>query len=142
MNVRMIRLRPRTVATSLAVMAGGLVAGCGDDDDVAKEAAAKPTAFAVTATAEGKKKALEFPATVKAGLVTVTLTNSDKAPRSAQLLRVDEAHTVDDVLKIVEAETDGFEIPSWMQEGGGLGTTAPGASASATQVLTPGKWVI
>ena len=121
---------------------GALVAGCGDDEkDSASSEAAKPVPFAITATAQGaKKKALEFPSTVKAGLVTVTLTNNDKAPRSAQLIRVTGDQTVDDVLKVVNAE--GGEIPSWMEDGGGLGTTKPGATASATQVLAPGKYVV
>jgi hypothetical protein len=123
--------------------AGALVAGCGDDDDDASSGgeSAKPTTFAVTATAQGaKKKALEFPATVKAGLVTLTLTNSDTAPRSAQILRVTDDHTVDDVLKVVNA--DSTKIPEWMQDGGGLGAVKPGESKSATQNLAPGRYVI
>ncbi len=44
------------------------------------------------------------------------------------------------MLKVVNAE--GGEIPSWMEDGGGLGTTKPGATASATQVLAPGKYVV
>ncbi len=116
------------------------VAGCGDDD---KEdaAAAKPTTFAITATAEGtKKKALEFPSTVKAGLVTLTLTNSDTVGRSAQIIRVTGDQTVDDVLKVVNAEET--KIPDFMQDGGGLGEVAAGETASATQNLGPGKYVI
>jgi hypothetical protein len=123
--------------------AGALVAGCGDDDDegTTKSATAKPTTFAVTATAQGKKKkALEFPATVKAGLVTLTLTNSDTVPRSAQILRVLEDHTVEEVLKVVNAEST--KIPDWMQDGGGLGAVKPGDTKSATQNLAPGRYVI
>ena len=41
----------------------------------------------ITASAEGKtRKAMTFASSVKAGLVTMTLTNSDTVPRSAQLL--------------------------------------------------------
>ena len=123
--------------------AGALVAGCGDDDDepATKSESAKPTTFAVTATAQGKKKkALEFPATVKAGLVTLTLTNSDTVARSAQIIRVLEDHTIDDVLKVVNAEST--KIPDWMQDGGGLGAVKPGATKSATQNLAPGRYVI
>jgi hypothetical protein len=123
----------------LAIAAGALVAGCGDDD---KDAAAqKPTTFAVTATAEGsKKKALEFPATVRAGLVSLTLQNTDTVPRSAQLIRVTGDQTVDDVLKIVNA--DDTKIPESMQDGGGTGAVKPGATATATQNLAPGRYVI
>ncbi len=134
----------RSVLSTLAIVATGvLVAGCGSEDDKdSASTAAKPVAFPITATAEGaKKKSLDFPSTVKAGLVTVTLQNSDTAPRSAQLIRVTGDQTVDDVLKIVDAE-EATKIPDFMQDGGGLGAVAPGKTASATQVLAPGKWVI
>jgi hypothetical protein len=137
------RSRRFVLPTLVAVAAGAFVGGCGgDDEDSASSDAAKPVSFQITASAEGaKKKVLEFPTSIKAGLVTVTLRNDDKAPRSAQLIRVEGDRTVDDVLKIVEAE-EPTKIPSWMQDGGGLGSVKPGATATATQVLAPGKWVI
>ena len=139
MHVRTGRVT-RSILAALA--AAALVAGCGDDDDEAADDTATPVAFAITATAEGKdEKALEFPSTLQAGLVEMKLTNEDTAPRSAQIIRVEGDHTVDDVLKIVDAE-EPQEIPTWMQDGGGLGSVAPGASATATQVLAPGKYVI
>ncbi len=115
------------------------ITGCGDDD---KDAAAeKPTTFAVTATAEGKTtKALEFPATVKAGLVALTLRNTDTVERSAQIIRVTGDQTVDDVLKVVNA--DETKIPEFMQDGGGISAVKPGATATATQNLAPGRYVI
>jgi hypothetical protein len=124
-----------------AMAASGLIAGCGDDDKGSgSSAAAKPTAFAVTATASGTKKALEFPATVKAGLVALTVTNSDKVPRSAQIIRVTGDQTIEQVLKVVNAEST--RIPSFMQDGGGTGAVKPGATATATQNLAPGRYVI
>lgn len=132
------------VSTVVALSMGVFAAGCGDDDedDAASSEPATPTAFEITATAEGSdSKALEFPSTVEAGLVTVTLRNEDEDPRSAQLIRVEGDHTVDDVLEIIDAE-EPQEIPAWMQDGGGLGAVAPGESAGATQVLAPGKWVV
>ncbi|HWC25845.1 MAG TPA: hypothetical protein VG474_04610 [Solirubrobacteraceae bacterium] len=119
-------------------------AGCGDDDEAGeakRETTAAPTTFVVEATAEGRRKLLDFPASVKAGLVAVTLKNSDSRPRSLQILRVEGDHTIDDVLKIVESE-EPAKIPSWMQDGGGMGRVAPGETATATQVLAPGTWVL
>ena len=86
----------RLILPAIAIAAGALVAGCGDDDEGA--AAAKPAPFAITAATEGKKKTLEFPATVKAGLVTMTLTNSDTVPRSAGIARLVGNHTVDEYI--------------------------------------------
>ena len=134
----------RRIATFVTLIAtGAFAAGCGDDDDETTEppAAAKPAAFVIEATAAGKdKKSLTFPATVKSGLVTLTLRNEDTVPRSAQMLRVTGDQTVDDVLKIVNAEET--KIPEFMQDGGGIATSKPGQTVTVTQVLAPGRWVI
>jgi hypothetical protein len=122
----------------VAIAAGALVAGCGDDKK--DSASAKPASFAIAATANGKKKAIAFPATVKAGLVTMTLTNSDTGPRSAQILRIVGDHTVDEVLKITDA--DEAKVPEWMQDGGGVNVVEPGKVGSITQVLAPGRYAI
>lgn len=93
-----------------ALAAAALVAGCGggDDDDEASRAAT-PVQFTVQATAQGKKKALEFPASIRTGLVEMTLKNTDTVPRSAQILRVEGDRSVEDVLEIVNA--DAAKIP-------------------------------
>ena len=120
-----------------AVAVAALVAGCAIDD----EKGPASTAFAITATAEGKrKKVLEFPSTVKAGLVTMTLTNNDKVPRSARIVRLLGDHTVDDFRNAVEKE--GAPIPEWIQDGGGVSTVLPRGAVSVTQVLAPGKYAI
>lgn len=129
--------------TLVAVAAGAFVAGCGGDDDEesASSEPAKPTVFAITATAEGEnKKTLEFPSTVKAGLVTMTLKNTDTVPRSAGIVRLVGDHTVDDFRAAVEKEA--APIPDWIEDGGGIATVQPGETASVTQVLAPGKYAI
>lgn len=145
MSMHTKRRRLRSFLLPLAaIAAAGLVAGCGDDDDDddAAGAAAQPAAFAIEATATGKDKALTLPPSVEAGLVTITLQNSDSVPRAAQIIRVEGEQTVDDVLEIVDSEEEDSETPTWMQDGGGVGTVAPGATRSATQVLAPGRYVI
>lgn len=119
-----------------------LITGCGDDDEEASKtpAAAKPSAFAIEATAQGKKKALEFPATVKAGLVTMTLKNSDTVSRSPGIVRLLDGHTVEEFRKAVAEE--GAPIPDWIEDGGGFAGVEPGATATVTQVLAPGRYGI
>jgi len=132
-----------TRRTGIALAVAALVAGCGDDDekDAASSAPPKPAKLAITATAEGKtKKAMTFPSSVKAGLVTMTLTNSDTVPRSAQLIRVVGEHSIDEVVENVTGDTT--TIPNWIQDGGGVPAVEPGASASASQVLAPGRYVL
>ena len=136
----------RSILGSCAVLAlAGLVAGCGGDDDTPPDAAqtapSKPASFAITATAEGKtRKAMALPSSVKAGLVTMTLNNADTVPRSAQLLRIVGDHSVAEVVDVVTG--DGEEIPTWVQDGGGVPAAKPGSTASATQVLVPGRYVL
>jgi hypothetical protein len=128
------RTRPM-LASCAAVAVAALVGGCGDDDEN------EPATFAITATAEGvKKKVLEFPSTVKSGLVTMTLTNNDKVPRSARIVRLLGDHTVDDFRDAVEKE--GAPIPEWIQDGGGVSTVLPRGAVSVTQVLAPGRYAI
>ncbi len=120
-----------------AVAAVGIAAGCGDDD----KKSSKPTAFEMEATAAGKNRlVLTFPKTVKAGLVTMTLKNSDTRPRSAHIIRLEGDHSVDEFLKVIAS--DGGPIPFWIQDGGGIATVEPGETASVTQNLAPGTYAI
>ena len=70
----------------------------------------------------------------------MTLTNKDKVPRSAGIVRLLGDHTVDDFRNAVEKE--GAPIPEWIQDGGGVSTVLPGGAVSVTQVLAPGKYAI
>ena len=146
MHARHARRTAARIASFTAVAVGcAVLVACGDastsDTEAEKPAAAAPVSFAITATAESKTKlALQFPATIKAGLVNMTLKNEDDVPRSAQIIRVTGDQTVDDVLKVVNA--DETKVPEFMQDGGGLGAVAPGTTATASQVLAPGKYVI
>ncbi len=137
----------RTIVICVAVLgAGVLVAGCGEDDEPASEPAAPaapaaPASFAIEATADGKtKKKLTFPTTVKAGLVTLTLKNSDTSFRSAGIVRLLDDHTVDEFEKAVDEE--GAPIPAWIEDGGGIAGVKPGQTRSVTQVLAPGRYGI
>ena len=139
------RRSTRSILGSCAAVAvAALVAGCGGDDDKDDDASLtqppKAVSFAIGATAKGKRKAMTVPATVKAGLVTMTLTNSDTVPRSAQLLRIVGDHSIDEIVKVITS--DAAEIPNWLQDGGGVAAVKPGAIASATQLLVPGRYVL
>ncbi|HEV2061058.1 MAG TPA: hypothetical protein VGR11_17030 [Solirubrobacteraceae bacterium] len=136
------RFMRSTLSSCTVVAVAAFAAGCGDDEEKASRAAAEPAAFAITATAEGNRKALEFPSTVKAGLVKMTLTNSDKVPRSAGIVRLLGDHSVDELIKVIRNIGDGIPIPNWIQDGGGVSTVKPGETASVTQVLAPGRYAI
>ncbi|HEX6389976.1 MAG TPA: hypothetical protein VFZ89_11025 [Solirubrobacteraceae bacterium] len=135
----------RSILVSCAALAvAGLVAGCGGEDEKEKKSGvldpAKPVSFGITATAEGKKKGMIFSSTLQAGLVTMSLSNADTVPRSVQLLRIVGEHSIEEVMKVVTA--DGEEIPTWIQDGGGVPAVKPDGLGTATQVLAPGRYVL
>ena len=118
----------RSIAVLAVIAAGSFVIGCGDDEKDST-APAKPTAFPIEASAESKKKlVLTFPATVKAGLVTMTLTNSDDKLRSAAIVRLEGDHTADEFLTdIVNSDGTRCQDPrAGSQDGGGVATVKPG----------------
>ncbi|MEA2192025.1 MAG: hypothetical protein QOI73_2146 [Solirubrobacteraceae bacterium] len=138
------RRRSRSTAVVLSTLAAvgtaALVAGCGDDSS--KDSAASATTFAVEATRSGEKPKLTFPSTVKAGLVKMTLKNSDTRAHSAGLVRLVGDHTVDEAIKITSGGEDGAPIPDWLQDGGGLETVKAGQTGTVEQVLAPGRYAI
>lgn len=134
-----MRMNHATVAVMCAAAAPGLAA-CGDDD---KDASASDTAkVAITATESGKRAKLTAPTSVPAGVVTVTLTNNGKFPHEAGLARIDAGHSVAEALKVLRSDEEGAPIPVWIHGAGGTGSVAPGGSASATQPLTAGTYVV
>ena len=112
----------------------GVAVGCGDDDD--KKSSAKPAGFAMEATAEGKKLALSHPASVQSGLVSMTLKNSDKGPRAAQIVRIEGSHNSKAVVELLQGEDT--KIPEYIQDGGGVAAVKPGETKTVTQNLAQG----
>jgi plastocyanin len=120
---------------ALGVTAAG-VAACGDDDKDSKEAS-KPTTLAVSVDQAGK---VTSPKTIEGGVVTLRYTNNAKTPYSLQMVRVTGDKTAADVLKIVNSES--APIPTWLTDGGGIGSVKPGATGTTTQELPAGKWFL
>lgn len=139
-------MRTWTTGRSIRVVTGlvaaaavaGVAIGCGDDDD--KESSAKPAGFAIEATAQGKKLTLSHPASVSAGLVSMTLKNSDKRPRGAQIVRIVGDHNSKAVVSLIEGES--IKIPEYIQDGGGVAAVKPGETKTVTQNLAPGKYIV
>jgi hypothetical protein len=138
----------RRLPVLLAAAALCLVpAACGSDDDssdsgsTADSSETASVTFETTEPSKGKV-AIAGPDTVEAGLTEITLKNSGKGPHDAQILRVEGDRTVDEVLSNSTDGKEGAPIPEWISGGGGLGTTAPGKSATVTQVLEPGTYYV
>ena len=94
-------LRPALVASMLA--AAITFAACGDDDDDGN-GGDSPASLSITTDEQG----IRAPESVEAGLTTITLENAGKDDHEAQLIRIDEAHTHEDVLSSSQARARGY----------------------------------
>ena len=149
----MTRMGWTAIAAALALGA----AGCGGDDggdepegatppaaETTGEATteqATPTALELTLKGSGKNITMEGPETIAGGLVEITLNSEVKeGDHSAQLLRVDGDQTAEEIEAAGEAWGDkGKALPEWLHLEGGV-TAVPGGTATATQILEPGRY--
>lgn len=128
------------------MLARGAV-GCGDDDDVGGgSAAAKPadaSKLAIELSGSAKKPTFEVPQSVDGGVVEISFTNSAKGGHSAQLVRAAQGHTPQAALAAGKAWGEkGKRLPDWALTAGGLGDVEPGETATVTQELAPGTYLV
>ena len=140
-------MKRSTALAALMLVAAVAFAACGDDDDDDGGGGGEPETPAEAATlsieaTEPKKGQTRFeaPASIEAGLVEISFTNSGKAPHEGQLLRLEGGHTAQEALEAVTGESG--KIPDWVIAAGGAGSAQPGETLSATQVLEPGSYGI
>lgn len=121
------------VAASLALAA----CTTGADSKAPDSAAAAAAPNVVTVRADDYS--FQIPDTVRAGLTTIRLEAGGKELHHANVLKLDEGKTVDDLMTALRAAP---AIPSWAAEVGGPNPPAPGAVAEATMNLAPGNYVV
>ena len=119
------------MALVLAVVAVGMAACGGSDNEP------QPLALELTSAPDGTF-AISEPDPVKAGLVRVEYQNSTEDQADAQLLRIDDGHSVEDALAVLNDDT----TPDWLHAAGGAGQIAPGATGVAEIVLDEGTYYL
>jgi hypothetical protein len=100
-------------------------------------AKAEKLALEVAEPAAGKVT-LTGPASIKAGLVEVSLKNSGKNPHVAEVGFIDPPHTLQDLLAEIESDRP---VASWIHTRGGP-AAPPGSTVTATLVLDPGNYYV
>jgi len=134
---------PHRSLAALAATGLCLLAACGSEDDEGSTEGGTggPAALEITLNdAPGGKSEVVAPRTVEAGLVEVSVTNEGKRPHNAQIVGGDGEQSQAEVSRILQS--DGGPIPSFIHGAGGVGMVAPGESATATDVLEPGRYFV
>lgn len=144
--------RRRAGLTGLAIVAvlGFAGAGCGSDDDEGdsgggggESQSAKPSKLAIEVSGSAKKPTISVPKSVEGGVAEITLTNSAKGDHGAQLIGVEGDHTPQQALAAGNGwGQNGKPLPDWLSIAGGVGSVPSGKSASVTQELAPGSYVV
>jgi hypothetical protein len=127
-------------ALALAVIAALSACGSSDKEKNGGSSSSGGSTLAMTVAESGKTVKYTIPKGAKGGLTTVKLTNQGKAPHAAQLVLVNGNHTAQDVQKAFGP--DSTDKSEWLRAEGGLGNVPPGATASATVSLEPGRYMV
>jgi hypothetical protein len=129
----MRRSRSVRAAALLALGVGALAFGvtaCGGDDE--------PQSLGLELTSADGKFAISEPTPVEAGLVRFEYQNSTEEQADAQLLRIDDGHSLEDALAVLNDDT----TPNWLHAAGGVGQIAAGATGEAELLLEEGTYYL
>jgi hypothetical protein len=131
-------LRP-ALALFFAALSLGFTA-CGDDDD--DGGGSQPQAFQVQVAEEGGETRVTAPESVQPGAVEIRFTNDGERDHTVQIIRVGDGHTAAEVKKAGDAWAEGQgELPDWIVFVGGVGSTKPGGTGTATVELPAGEYL-
>jgi hypothetical protein len=119
------------ICAALAAAAVFALSACGDEG-----------ADELTFELNGSGKSAKFtaPESAESGEAEITFTNNTDKDAEVQLLRIEGDHSAEEVLKALGDAQSGKPFPDWFFAGGGVSTTKPGESRTATQVLEPGTY--
>ena len=137
----MFSIRP---LSSVVLMIAGTLAGCKSDrpsgdpeSSPATSTAADPGGTPASVTVTANDFSFEAPGEVPAGAVTMRLVNKGTELHHAQLVKLEDGKTMEDVAKALK---NPGPPPSWVSFVGGPNAVAPGGEAQATSVLSPGNY--
>lgn len=129
--------------SSVVLGIAGTVAGCKSDP----RSADAQTSSAATADSAGGGPAIvnvaandfafQAPDKIPAGVVTILLENHGKEVHQAQLVKLEDGKTVND---LAAAMKNHGPPPSWLKWMGGPNAVAPGQQVNASAVLAPGQY--
>lgn len=104
--------------------------------------AATPAAAPAVVNITARDFAFEAPATVPAGLTTFRLVNQGKEMHHAQLVRLEDGHTAQDLSQAAAQGGEHGALPSWAHFVGGPNAPSPAGYTEATVDLKPGNYAL
>jgi len=125
----MFSLRP---LSSVVLITLGTVAGCKSErpstETLTSSAATAARSAPATVTVTANDFSFDAPGSVPAGAVTMRLVNSGKELHHAQMVRIEDGKTMDDMAKALK---NPGPPPSWVKFVGGPNAVAPGKETHA-----------
>ncbi len=126
----MFSLRP---LSGVVLVTASTLAGCKSD----RPSTDAPSQTSEIVTITANDFSFDAPAQIPEGAVTIRLVNNGTELHHAQMIRIEEGKTMDDIAK---ALANPGPPPSWIKWVGGPNAVAPGRETLATSVLTPGSY--
>lgn len=128
-------LHPGRVGGYLVV--AGFLGACTSDRSAHTSDAEAGNATPRTVTVGSADFSFNAPDSLAAGATTFRLTNQGKEVHQAQLVRLEDGKTLDDLAKAMKEHGP---PPAWVKFVGGPNAAAPGQEVHATAVLEPGQY--
>ena len=130
----------RGLLAAVALATAAPMSGCGSDSDEPDEVARPATVTLTDADPATGAYLIEAGGSVSSGAVRISVRNRGTKERGAQLVRVEGEHDVADAFAALNDVREGKPMPGWLRWAGGLGVVRPGASATFTVDLQPGRY--
>jgi hypothetical protein len=133
---------PHFRVTGAILTAAGVLVGCKSDRpspqaDASTPPAESPKTTPNTVNVTAVDFGFEAPPKISAGAIRFELANHGKEFHQAQLIRLEDGKTLQDLAKAMS--TPG-PTPKWVKFVGGANGIGPGGKANATATLTPGQY--
>lgn len=119
------------------LVAAGALGGCTSDRSNQTDRAQAQDSVASTITVTANDYSFQAPKEVPAGATQFQLVNQGKEMHQAQLVKLEDGKTLEDLAKAMKTHGP---PPSWVRFMGGPNGVAHGQEANATAVLTPGQY--
>ncbi len=132
----------------LSIAAVIAIAGCAVKEapnDTAADSAATPattTAAANEVTITATEYSFDAPAEIPAGLTNFRMVDNGKELHHAQLMKLEEGKTFDDLMAGMKTMKPGTPPPGWLIPAGGPNAVTPGSTSALTMVMEPGNYAI